>query len=211
MAETYHLPVRPVLLTGSVSAADKKKRCAGIEKASGQTVPFSPGRMDALLEQTDVESFEVLEPIADGFRNYQGESNTVSTEELLIDKSQLLSLTAPEMTVLIGGMRALNANFDNSALGILTKNPGILTNDFFINLLNMNTVWNATSEEKNTYEGKDRSTGEVKWKGTRADLIFGSNSELRAISEVYGCLDAKEKFVKDFISAWDKVMNLDRF
>ncbi|MFZ1320353.1 MAG: catalase/peroxidase HPI [Ignavibacteria bacterium] len=190
--------------------------CSGIEQAAKDSrlelsVPFSPGRMDALLEQTDVESFDVLEPIADGFRNYQNGKSTVSIEELLIDKSQLLTLTAPEMTVLLGGMRALNSNFDNSALGIFTKNPGTLTNDFFVNLLDMSTVWKATSEEKDLFEGRDRATGELKWKGTRADLIFGSNSELRALAEVYGSSDANEKFVKDFISAWDKVMNLDRF
>ncbi|HQY21548.1 MAG TPA: catalase/peroxidase HPI [Ignavibacteria bacterium] len=190
--------------------------CAGIEQAAKDasqevTVPFSPGRMDASPEQTDAEAFEALEPIADGFRNYQKTKYNVSTEELLLDKAQLLNLTAPEMTVLIGGMRVLKTNFDNSELGVFTKNPGTLTNDFFVNLLDMNTVWKATSEEKDLFEGSDRATGELKWKGTRSDLVFGSNSELRSLAEVYGSSDCKEKFVKDFIAAWDKVMNLDRF
>lgn len=190
--------------------------CAGVEKAAkdaGQniTVPFTPGRMDASQEQTDVESFAVLEPVADGFRNYLKTKYAVSTEELLIDKAQLLTLTAPELTVLVGGMRALNTNFDGSKHGIFTKRPGVLTNDFFVNLLDMSTVWKATDEHKELFEGSDRATGKAKWTATRADLVFGSNSELRALAEVYGSEDAQEKFVKDFVAAWTKVMNLDRF
>ncbi|MDP4275627.1 MAG: peroxidase family protein, partial [Bacteroidota bacterium] len=175
------------------------------------TVPFTPGRMDALLEQTDVESFKVLEPVADGFRNYLKTKYKVSTEELLIDKAQLLTLTAPEMTVLIGGMRVLNTNFDHSKYGVFTNRPEVLTNDFFVNLLDMSTAWMPASEDKETFNGRDRKTGEIKWTATRADLIFGSNSELRALAEVYGSFDAQEKFVKDFVAAWNKVMNLDRF
>ena len=190
--------------------------CAGVEKAaknagSDVTVPFTPGRMDASQEQTDVESFAVLEPVADGFRNYLKTKYTISTEELLIDKAQLLTLTAPEMTVIIGGMRVLNTNFDNSKYGIFTERPEVLTNDFFVNLLDMSTIWKPTSESKETFEGRNRVTGELKWTGTRADLIFGSNSELRALAEVYGSADAQEKFVRDFVAVWDKVMNLDRF
>ncbi len=190
--------------------------CAGIEKAAGDagqdiTVPFIPGRMDASQEQTDVESFAVLEPLADGFRNYQKTRYTVSTEELLVDKAQLLTLTAPEMTVLVGGLRVLNANFDGSQLGVFTQRPELLTNDFFVNLLDMRTVWKATSDSKELFEGYDRATGEIKWTATRADLIFGSHSELRALAEVYGSADAQGKFVADFVAAWDKVMNLDRF
>jgi catalase-peroxidase len=175
------------------------------------TVPFSPGRTDALQEQTDVESFAVLEPFADGFRNYLKDRYSVRSEELLIDKAQLLTLTAPEMTVLIGGMRALNANYDHSDYGILTKRPGVLTNDFFVNLLDMSTQWEATDDLKEYFVGRDRKTGQVKWRATRVDLIFGSNSELRALAEVYAADDAAEKFVNDFIAAWNKVMNLDRF
>ncbi len=190
--------------------------CAGIEKAAKDAgfeiiVPFTPGRMDATQEQTDAESFAVLQPVADGFRNYLKTRYSISTEELLVDKAQLLTLTAPEMTVLVGGMRVLNTNFDNSAYGVFTNRPGVLTNDFFVNLLDMNTTWTPTSDTGETFEGKDRKTGAIKWTGTRADLIFGSNSELRAISEVYGSADAKEKFVTDFVAAWNKVMNLDRF
>ncbi|HOX78826.1 MAG TPA: catalase/peroxidase HPI [Bacteroidales bacterium] len=189
---------------------------AGVEKAAKDagfsvTVPFTPGRTDATKEQTDVESFKVLEPAADGFRNYQKARYSVCSEELLIDKAQLLTLTAPEMTVLVGGMRALNANFDGSAHGVFTMRPGMLTNDFFINLLDMGTVWHPASEANDQFEGRDRATGEVKWTGTRVDLIFGSNSELRALAEVYGSADAGAKFVRDFVKAWDKVMNLDRF
>ncbi|WGM90507.1 MAG: catalase/peroxidase HPI [Candidatus Bathyarchaeum tardum] len=190
--------------------------CAGVEQAAKNagfdvTVPFSPGRTDASQEQTDVDSFGVLEPVADGFRNYLKTRFSVSTEELLIDRAQLLTLTAPEMTVLIGGMRALNANFGQSQNGVFTKRPETLTNDFFVNLLDLNTVWNATSEDEDLFEGRDRVTNKLKWIGTRVDLVFGSNSQLRALAEVYGSNDAQEKFVHDFISAWNKVMNLDRF
>lgn len=190
--------------------------CAGLEKAAknaGQelTVPFTPGRMDASLEQTDVESFAYLEPAADGFRNYRKTKFPIPTEELLIDKAQLLTLTAPELTVLIGGMRVLNTNFDGSRHGVFTDRPEALTNDFFVNLLDMRTTWKPISEDNELFEGSDRKTGEVKWTGTRADLIFGSNSELRALAEAYACADSQEKFVKDFVAAWTKVMNLDRF
>jgi len=190
--------------------------CAGGEQAAKNaghdvTVPFTPGRTDASQAQTDVASFAVLEPAADGVRNYQKAQYSVSAEELLIDRAQLLTLTAPEMTVLIGGMRALNANFGGSQHGVFTKRPGTLTNDFFVNLLDMSTAWKATSEDQDLFEGRDRVTGELKWTGTRVDLIFGSNSQLRALAEVYGCADSQEKFVHDFVAAWDKVMNLDRF
>jgi catalase-peroxidase len=190
--------------------------CAGVEKAAKDagfdvTVPFTPGRGDATQEQTDVEQFGYLEPSADGFRNYMKSKYTVSSEEMLVDKAQLMTLTAPEMTVLIGGMRVLNTNFDQSQHGVFTDRPGQLTNDFFVNLTDMGTEWKATSEAEDVFEGKDRKTGEVKWTGTRVDLVFGSNSELRALAEVYACEDSQEKFVKDFVSAWVKVMNLDRF
>jgi catalase-peroxidase len=190
--------------------------CAAIEQAAknaGQavTVPFTAGRTDASPEQTDVESFAVLEPQADGFRNYMKTKFTVSAEELLIDKAQLLQLTPPEMTVLIGGMRVLNTNFDQSQNGVFTKRPEALTNDFFVNLLDLSTSWKPVSESQDAFVGTDRSTGAIKWTGSRVDLIFGSNSELRALAEVYGCEDAKDKFVIDFVAAWNKVMNLDRF
>lgn len=190
--------------------------CAAVEKAAKDaghaiTVPFTPGRMDASQEQTDVESVAFLEPIADGFRNYRKSNYTVSTEALLIDKAQLLTLTAPELTVLVGGMRVLNTNFDGAAHGVLTKTPGKLTNDFFVNLLDMNTAWKPATEDRELYQGYDRKTTKPTWTATRADLVFGSNSELRAIAEVYGSADAQDKFVKDFIAAWNKVMNLDRF
>ncbi len=190
--------------------------CAGVEKAAKDagsviTVPFTPGRMDASQEQTDVESFEVMEPAADGFRNYLKKEHSLLSAELLIDKSQLLTLTAPEMIVLLGGMRVLNTNFDNSKHGVFTKRPEVLTNDFFVNLLDMNTAWMPTSDAKETFDGRDRKTGALKWTGTRLDLTFGSNSELRALAEVYGSADAHEKFVKDFVAVWNKVMNLDRF
>lgn len=189
--------------------------CAGVEKAAENaghtvTVPFTPGRMDALEEQTDVDSFAVLEPFADGFRNYQKDQSAVRPEELLVDKAQLLTLTIPEMTVLIGGLRVLNANFEGSPLGVFTNRSEALTNDFFLNLLDMRTEWNA-SEDNNLFEGRDRVTDELKWTATRTDLIFGSNSELRALAEVYACEDSHEKFLQDFVKAWDKVMNLDRF
>ncbi len=190
--------------------------CAGVEKAAKDaghevSVPFTPGRADATQEQTDVESFAVLEPIADGFRNYQKSKYSVSAEELLVDKAQLLTLSPPEMTVLLGGMRVLNANYDQSAHGVFTDRPGKLTNDFFKNLLDMRITWRATSEADDVFEGRDRTSGAVKWTGTRVDLIFGSNSELRALAEVYGSSDAEEKFVGDFVAVWNKVMNLDRF
>ncbi|MFI5453522.1 catalase/peroxidase HPI [Pedobacter sp. UC225_61] len=190
--------------------------CAGVEKAAknaGQsiTVPFTPGRMDASQEQTDVESFSAMEPLADGFRNYQNSSYRVSTEALLVDKAQLLNLTAPEMTVLVGGLRVLDTNFDQSKNGVFTDNPQVLTNDFFVNLLDMNTSWKSTDKYQQLYEGRDRKTNELKWTATRADLVFGSNSELRAIAEVYASSDAQAKFVKDFVATWNKVMNLDRF
>lgn len=190
--------------------------CAAVEKAAKDagfdiSVPFTPGRMDASQEQTEVDSFAYLEPVADGFRNYIMAKCPVKAEELLIDKAQLLTLTVPEMTVLVGGMRAMNANFDGSKHGIFTSNPGALTNDFFVNLLDLGTTWRATSDAQNVFVGSDRNSGEPKWTATRADLIFGSNSELRAIAEVYACEDGKEKFVKDFVAAWNKVMNLDRF
>ena len=192
--------------------------CAGIEKAAKDagfnvTVPFTPGRADASQEQTDVEAFGPLEPSGDGFRNYLKvkDGYHASAEERLVDRAQLLTLTAPEMTVLIGGMRVLNTNYDKSAHGVFTTRPETLTNDFFVNLLDLGTKWNAVSEAEDVFEGRERATDKVKWTGTRVDLIFGSNSELRAIAEVYGCKDAKEKFVNDFIAAWNKVMNLDRF
>jgi catalase-peroxidase len=190
--------------------------CTAIEKAAKNadhdvTVPFTPGRMDASQEQTDVDSFTVLEPVADGFRNYLKTKYAVSAEELLVDRAQLLTLTAPEMTVLVGGMRVLNANFGQSQHGVFTSRPEVLTNDFFVNLLEMSTTWNPTSDDKEVFEGRDRTTSELKWIGTRVDLIFGSNSQLRALAEVYACEDSKEKFVHDFVAAWNKVMNLDRF
>ncbi len=190
--------------------------CAGVEQAAKNaghdvTVPFTPGRTDASKEQTDVVSFHVLEPKADGFRNYQKTKYAVSAEEMIVDRSQLLTLTAPEMTVLIGGMRVLNANFGQSPHGVFTKRPETLTNDFFVNLLDMGTVWKVTSQDKDVFEGRDRDSDERKWTGTRVDLIFGSNSELRSLAEVYGCEDSQEKFVHDFVAAWNKVMNLDRF
>jgi catalase-peroxidase len=190
--------------------------CAGVEQAAKNAghdvaVPFTPGRTDASPEQTDAASFAVLEPAADGFRNYLKTKYAVSAEELLVDRAQLLTLTAPEMTVLVGGMRVLNANFGQSQHGVFTKQPETLTNDFFVNLLDMSTTWKATSEDEDVFEGRDRTSGELKWTGTRVDLIFGSNSQLRALAEVYGCEDSQEKFLHDFVAAWNKVMNLDRF
>lgn len=182
---------------------------AALEKASGVSVPFTPGRSDATQEQTDVESFSHLEPQVDGFRNYGNGTSRAKTEFFLVDRAHLLTLTAPELTVLIGGLRALNTNYDGSSTGVFTKTPGKLTNDFFVNLLDMSTAWKETGPE--TFEGVDRKTGEKKWVGSRSDLVFGSHAELRAISEVYGASDAQEKFVGDFVKAWDKVMNLDRF
>jgi len=190
--------------------------CAGVEQAAKNaghvvTVPFAPGRTDASQEQTDAVSFHVLEPKADGFRNYLKTKYAVTAEEMLVDRAQLLTLTAPEMTVLVGGMRVLNANFGQSQHGVFTKRPETLTNDFFANLLDMSTTWKATSKDEDVFEGRDRATGELKWTGTRVDLIFGSNSQLRALAEVYGCEDSQEKFMQDFVGAWNKVMNLDRY
>ena len=190
--------------------------CAGVEQAANNagksvTVPFTPGRADASQEETDVDSFKVLEPQADGFRNYSKTHYASVAEEVLIDKAQLLTLTVPEMTVLVGGMRVIGANYDHSQHGVFTKNPGALTNDFFANLIDFSTTWKASETSKNVFEGRDRATGDVKWTGSRVDLIFGSNSELRAIAEVYACEDASDKFVHDFVAAWNKVMNLDRF
>jgi len=208
-----------------VQAGDKKVSladlivlggCAGVEQAAKNagyqvTVPFTPGRTDASQEQTDVEAFAVLEPVADGFRNYLKAKFAVSAEELLVDRAQLLTLTAPEMTALVGGMRVLNANFGQSQHGVFTKRPETLTNDFFVNLLDMGTEWKATSEDEDVFEGRDRATGELKWTGTRVDLVFGSNSQLRALAEVYAQDDTQQKFVHDFVAAWNKVMNADRF
>jgi catalase-peroxidase len=190
--------------------------CAGIEMAASKAgykgaVPFTPGRMDSSQDQTDVASFEVLEPKADGFRNYRKAKYAVSDEEMLVDRAHLLTLTAPEMTVLIGGMRVLDTNFGGTNHGVFTKRPQTLTNDFFLNLLDMNIVWNPSEEDVDLFEGRDRSTGEPIWTGTRVDLIFGSNSHLRALAEVYACQDSAEKFLQDFITAWHKVMDLDRF
>jgi catalase-peroxidase len=190
--------------------------CAAVEQAAKNaghdvTVPFTPGRTDASQEQTDVESFAVLEPAADGFCNYLKATYAVTAEELLVNRAQLLTLTAPEITVLVGGMRVLNANFEKSQHGVFTKRPETLTNDFFVNLLDMSTTWKATAEDDDVFEGCDRATGALKWIGTRVDLIFGSNSQLRALAEVYGCEDSQEKFLHDFVAVWNKVMNLDRF
>jgi catalase-peroxidase len=196
-----------LIVLGGGAAVEEAAKKAG----HSVTVPFSPGRSDASQEQTDVESFTYLEPVADGFRNYLKTRFSVSAEELLIDKAQLLTLTAPEMTVLVGGLRVLGANTGKSIRGVLTKRPETLTNDFFVNLLDMRTRWQPSADSEGVYEGRDRKTNEAKWTATRVDLLFGSNSELRALAEVYGCADSKEKFVKDFVAAWNKVMNLDRF
>jgi catalase-peroxidase len=190
--------------------------CAAVEQAAKKAgvavkVPFAPGRTDASQEQTDVDSFAVLEPLADGFRNYLKGTFTVAAEQLLVDRAQLLTLTAPEMTVLIGGMRMLGTNVGASKHGVFTASPEALSNDFFVNLLDMGTEWKPVSEDADLFEGRDRTTGTVKWTGSRVDLVFGSSSELRALAEVYASDDAKEKFVRDFVAAWDKVMNLDRF
>ena len=197
-----------IVLAGTL-AVKKAAKDAGFDVG----VPFAPGRMDASPEQTDVEAFEALEPNADGFRNYVNKREDVATsaEEMLVDKAQLLTLTPPEMTVLVGGLRVLGANYDGSKHGVFTNRPGKLTNDFFVNLLDMRTTWEAKTDAQNVFEGRDRSTNQVKWTGTRVDLIFGSNSELRALAEVYACKDGQKKFVTDFVKAWDKVMNLDRF
>ena len=190
--------------------------CAGVEQAARSaghpvTVPFAPGRTDASQAQTDAASFAVLEPVADGFRNHLGAKGGASAEELLIERAQLLTLTAPEMTVLVGGLRVLGANVGQVRHGVFTQRPGALTNDFFVNLLDMGTEWKATSKEAELFEGRDRRTGQVRWTGTRVDLVFGSNSQLRALAEVYGSSDGQVKFVQDFVAAWVKVMNLDRF
>ncbi|WP_405411160.1 catalase/peroxidase HPI [Streptomyces decoyicus] len=196
-----------LIVLGGVAAVEKAAKDAGAEVQ----VPFTPGRVDATEEHTDAESFEALEPTSDGFRNYLGKGNRLPAEYLLLDRANLLTLSAPEMTALVGGLRVLGANHQQSSLGVFTTTPGTLTNDFFVNLLDLGTTWKATSEDAHTFEGQDAATGEVKWTGTRADLVFGSNSELRALAEVYASDDAKEKFVNDFVAAWNKVMNLDRF
>jgi catalase-peroxidase len=190
--------------------------CAAVERAANNgghdvQVPFSPGRTDASQEQTDVDSFAVLEPTADGFRNYLTNGHKRPAAELLVDRAHMLTLTAPEMTVLVGGMRVLNANVGQSELGVFTKRPETLTHDFFVNLLDMNTEWQASSTSEGVFEGRDHGTGELKWTGAAVDLVFGSNSQLRAIAEVYACDDSQQAFVRDFVTAWDKVMNLDRF
>jgi catalase-peroxidase len=190
--------------------------CAAVEQAAKKAghavqVPFAPGRTDASQEQTDVDSFAVLEPTADGFRNYFGKGHSRSAEELLVDRAQMLTLTAPEMTVLVGGMRALNANAGRSEFGVFTGRPETLTNDFFVNLLDMSTEWRKSSKCEHVFEGRDRGTGKVKWTGTAVDLVFGSNSQLRAVAEAYACDDSQQAFVRDFVAAWNKVMNLDRF
>jgi catalase-peroxidase len=196
-----------LIVLGGSAAVEQAAKNAG----HGVTVPFVPGRTDASQEQTDVESFAVLEPTADGFRNYVQEGQKLPPEHLLVERANLLTLTAPELTVLIGGMRALHANFKNSAHGIFSESSGALTNDFFVKLLGMDTEWKASTEGENVFDGRDRATGEVKWTATAVDLVFGSNSQLRALAEVYACDDSKEKFVQDFVAAWDKVMNLGRF
>ncbi|MGA5021889.1 catalase/peroxidase HPI [Streptomyces griseoincarnatus] len=196
-----------LVVLGGVAAVEKAAKDAGFDVE----VPFTPGRVDATQEQTDVESFAALEPTADGFRNYLGKSNRLRAEYLLVDKANLLTLSAPEMTVLVGGLRALGATHQQSSQGVLTGTPGVLTNDFFVNLLDLGITWKSTSEDQTAFEGRDAATGEVRWTGSRADLVFGSNSELRALAEVYASDDAKERFVRDFVKAWDKVMNLDRF
>jgi catalase-peroxidase len=196
-----------LIVLAGVAAIEKAAKDAG----HAVTVPFTPGRMDASQEETEVESFAWMKPWADGFRNYMSASCVVKAEEALVDKAQLLTLTAPEMTALVGGMRALGANWDGGKHGVFTARPGQLTNDFFVNVLDMGTTWRATSDKETVFVGSDRKTGEPKWTATRADLIFGSNSELRAYAEVYACEDGKSRFVKDFVAAWNKVMNLDRF
>jgi catalase-peroxidase len=196
-----------LIVLGGSAAIEKAAKDAGHEVK----VPFTPGRMDASQEQTDVNSFAPLEPTADGFRNYLRGKQRLSAEELLVDRAQLMTLTAPEMTVLVGGLRVLNANTGQSAHGVFTKRPETLTNDFFVNLLDMSTQWQASAGSEVVFEGRDRKTNEVKWTGTRVDLIFGSHSQLRALAEVYACADSTEKFVKDFVAAWTKVMKLDRF
>jgi catalase-peroxidase len=184
---------------------------AAVEAGVDVEVPFTPGRTDASAEQTDADSFVPLEPKVDVFRNYASGALSHCAEHVMLDHASLLTLTAPELTVLVGGMRALDANHDGSNTGVLTENPGVLTNDFFVNLLDMATVWEPASDEEQSFNGRDRASGEIRWTGSRMDVVFGSNSRLRALAEVYACADAKEKFVRDFVAAWDKVMNLDRF
>jgi catalase-peroxidase len=196
-----------VIVLGGAAAIEQAARQAGHEVE----VPFTPGRTDASQAQTDVQSFAALEPTADGFRNYFGKNNWLSPAEMLVERANLLTLSVPEMTVLVGGMRALNANAGQSAHGVLTNRPGTLSNDFFVNLLDLSTKWTKSSQSEGTYEGLDRTTGKAKWTATPVDLVFGSNSELRAVAEVYAANDGREKFVKDFVAAWTKVMNLDRF
>jgi catalase-peroxidase len=196
-----------LIVLGGCAAVEQGAKNAGVTV----TVPFSPGRTDASQEQTDVESFAIMEPAADGFRNYQKKQYAVTAEELLLDRAQLLTLTAPEMTVLIGGLRVLGANHGQTKLGVFTQRLEKLTNDFFVNLLDMSTEWKATTKENDLFEGRDRKTGQTRWTATRADLIFGANAQLRAFAEVYACSDSQDKFVNDFVAAWDKVMNLDRF
>ncbi|MFO7610273.1 MAG: peroxidase family protein, partial [Candidatus Krumholzibacteriia bacterium] len=196
-----------LIVLGGCAAVEEAARLAGHKV----TVPFTPGRTDATLKQTDVASFAVLEPVADGFRNYRQRKFAVADEELLVDRAQLLTLTAPEMTVLVGGLRVLGANFGQSPLGVFTLEPGTLTNDFFVNLLDMGTEWRPTAADPDVFEGRDRTTGERRWTGSRVDLVFGANSQLRAVAEVYACRDGRKKFVRDFVAAWAKVMDLDRF
>jgi catalase-peroxidase len=206
-AGAQQVSLADLIVLAGAAAVEQAARNAG----SDVEVPFTPGRTDAAQEQTDVESFAALEPAADGFRNYLGKVSRLPAEYLLLDKANLLTLSAPEMTVLVGGLRVLGANYDGSRLGVFTTSPGSLTNDFFVNLLDMSTTWQPVAQDANTFEGRDAATGEVKWTGSRADLVFGSNSELRALAEVYASDDAKGKFVTDFVAAWTKVMNLDRF
>ncbi|HOA39547.1 MAG TPA: catalase-peroxidase, partial [Flavihumibacter sp.] len=206
-ADGKKISLADLIVLGGVAAIEKAAKDGGVDVK----VPFTPGRMDASADETDIESFEYMEPAADGFRNYRKRVSTVPTEALLIDKAQLLTLTVPEMTVLLGGMRVLDTNFDGSKHGVFTHRPGVLSNDFFANLLDMRTAWKATDHTKELYEGADRTSGQLKWTATRADLVFGSNAELRAVAEVYGSADAQAKFVKDFVAAWNKVMMLDRF
>ncbi|HQD10098.1 MAG TPA: catalase/peroxidase HPI, partial [Flavihumibacter sp.] len=207
LADGKKISLADLIVLGGVAAIEKAAKDGGVDVK----VPFTPGRMDASADETDIESFEYMEPAADGFRNYRKRVSTVPTEALLIDKAQLLTLTVPEMTVLLGGMRVLDTNFDGSKHGVFTHRPGVLSNDFFANLLDMRTAWKATDHTKELYEGADRTSGQLKWTATRADLVFGSNAELRAVAEVYGSADAQAKFVKDFVAAWNKVMMLDRF
>jgi catalase-peroxidase len=206
-AGAKRISLADLIVLGGCAAVEQAARKSGVEVE----VPFTPGRTDASQEQTDVESMAVLEPIADGFRNYLKSDYSTAPEELLVDQAQQLTLTAPEMTVLVGGLRVLNANFGQSPNGVFTKRPEMLTNDFFVNLLDMGTGWKPAENAKGVYEGRNRATGELKWTGTRVDLVFGSNTQLRALAEVYGYDDSQDAFVRDFVAAWNKVMNLDRF